>query len=213
MADSSNMILKDFISELSSNSPAPGGGAVAALTSSISCALSCMVYNLTVDKKSYEEYDEDVKKKINDNLKEALKLKDEFLVMMDEDAVAFNGVIAAFKLPKQTEEEKMLRSNKIQEEYLKAMEVPLNVARKTLKIYDYLEIAAMYGNKNAISDAGVGTLMCQTAIESAILNVKINLGSIKDKELVIQKQKECDDIVESGNIKKAHIMECVYSKL
>lgn len=209
----SNLTVNEFIKELASNSPAPGGGSVAALSASIGSALSCMVFNLTIGKKSYNEYDENTKNMILDSLKQSDTSKEEFLSLMEKDVEEFLQLMAAFKLPKETEEEKVIRSNKIKEGYVKALEVPFEVAKKAYSIYEFVLVACKYGNKNAVSDAGVAALMLQTAIESAILNVKINLSSISDEEYKKNIQLKCNELIENGNAKKNEILEIVNSKL
>ncbi len=207
------MTIEEFTSELASNSPAPGGGSVAALSSSIGASLASMVFSLTVGKKLYNEYDDEKKKLIDEGLASAQKLKDVFLNLMDEDTTAFNGLMAAFKLPKETDEEKKIRSHKIQEGYKGATEIPLKTARESVKIFDLLEVAAEIGNPNAVSDAGVGAMSALTGLEGAVMNVKINLSSIKDAEFVERVSKECEELVEAGKAKKEKIIAIVNSKL
>lgn len=208
-----NMTIDEFTAELASNSPAPGGGTVAALTASLSAGLASMVFNLTAGKKIYNEYDEDIRKKIDDSLKKAGNFKDKFLKFMDDDTEAFNKVMAAFKMPKETEEEKKARSEKIQETYIAAMEAPLATAREAYRLFDLLDIAAKYGNPNAVSDAGVGAILALAAVEGAVLNVKINLGSIKNQEIVEKVSKECEELLESSASRKNDILAVVNGKL
>ncbi len=158
-------------------------------------------------------YDEDTK----DSILKALEITNlnevEFLNLMEKDAEEFLELMAAFKLTKNTEEEKNVRKEKIEEGYIKALQVPLTVAEKSYEIYKYIELAANYGNKNAVSDAGVAALLLQTAIESAVLNVKINLSGINDETYKEQIQQKCNDLVKSGLSKKDIIMNIVNSKL
>jgi formiminotetrahydrofolate cyclodeaminase len=213
MSDMKQMTLEVFTSELASNSPAPGGGSVAALSLSIGASLASMVFSLTTGKKIYMAYDDETKKKIDNGIVEAVALKDEFLNLIDEDTCAFNELMAAFKLPKETDEEKAVRSAKIQEGYKKATDVPLKVARRSEAVFAVLEIAAEYGNPQAISDAGVGALTALTGLESALLNVRINTPSIKDTEYVNVVSSECSKLLEMGKTKKEQIMEKVNSKM
>ncbi|TDT50809.1 cyclodeaminase/cyclohydrolase family protein [Fonticella tunisiensis] len=205
--------VKEFMDKLYSSMPAPGGGSAAALGACIGAALAGMVFNLTTGKKFYNEYDDSVKEKINKSLLRAGELKDEFLELMDEDINAFNKVMAAFKLPKESEEEKDIRSRSIQEAYKGAMEVPLKMARKAIEIFDLLEISAKYGNPNAISDAGVGALFALSALESAVLNVRINLAAIKDRNVVDTASRECEGLLELAKERKERIIELVEGKL
>ena len=208
-----NLTVKAFAEELASNSPAPGGGSAAALAASLGSALGSMVFNLTIGKKIYKEYEEETKKSILKALDETNINKAEFLDLMEKDAEEFLELMAAFKLPKNTEEEKAIRNEKIEEGYVKALQVPLTVAEKSYEVYKYIELAATYGNKNAISDAGVAALLLQTAIESAVLNVKINLSGVNDKTYKAQVQEKCDELVKSGLGKKDTIINIVNSKL
>lgn len=208
-----NLTIKSFIDKLASNSPAPGGGGVAALAAALGSALGSMVFNLTIGKKTYNEYDEYVKAEILNSLNETNINKDEFLSLMEKDAEEFLELMNMFKLPKNTEEEKYIRETKLEEGYKKALEIPFNVAEKAFKMYKYIEISAKYGNKNAISDSGVAALLLQAAIESAVLNVKINLSGIKDEEYKENINKKCTYFVNEGLKLKENIMNIVNSKL
>jgi len=201
--------VRQFINELGSNSPAPGGGSVAALGASLASALGAMVFSLTVGKKVYNEYSHEDKMKVDKSLEHCLQYNDKFLELMNKDTEVFLVLMSAFKLPKETSGEKTLRSAKIQEGYQKALEIPLSVAKESYKIYEYVKIAAELGNKNAISDAGVSALMLQASIESAILNVKINLSSIKDETYKEEISVGCDELVKQGRLKRDEILSIV----
>ena len=121
--------------------------------------------------------------------------------------------MSAFKLPKESDDDKKVRSAKIMEGYLGALEVPLSVAEEAYKIYEYVMVSAKLGNKNAISDAGVSVLMLQASIESAILNVKINLSSIKDELYKENIKKRCNELVKNGRIKRDEILSIVDESL
>lgn len=203
------MLVNEFIDELASNSPAPGGGSVAALCGSLGAALTSMVFSLTVGKKAYLALGDEERTSVDAGLVKANELKDEFLKLMNEDTEAFNKLMAAFKMPKETEEEKAARSEVIQTAYKAATNVPLEVARKAYDIYEIIEIAIDHGNKNAISDAGVAALLAQTTIEGAIMNVKINLGSIKDEEFTSAIREEIKVISEDGMRIQKDILEVV----
>jgi formiminotetrahydrofolate cyclodeaminase len=208
-----NLTIKAFADELASSSPAPGGGSAAALAASLGSALGSMVFNLTVGKKVYNEYDEEKKEQILNSLKETNSSKDEFLSLMERDAEEFLQLMSAFKLPKETETEKLAREEKINAGYIKALEVPFIVAKKSFDMYSYIETAARYGNKNAVSDAGVAALLLQAAIESAVLNVRINLPSLKDEIQKKQIQEECSELVKKGALAKDSILNIVNLKL
>ena len=175
--------ITEFLEELSSKAPAPGGGSTAAFAAATAASLTCMVFNLTIGKKVYNEASSEVQSEIKLQLERASKLNALFIELMDKDSEAFTDVITAFKMPKETEEEKVKREAAIQKGYVVALEVPLELATKAYGLYSSIEVAAAYGNKNAISDAGVAALMLQSAIEGAILNVKINLSNDKISEV------------------------------
>lgn len=172
--------LLDFTKELASNSPAPGGGSVAALAAAEAAALFHMVATLTVSNKKYEAVHEEMA----GYLGELEEKRRHFLEMIDTDANAFNGVMAAFKLPKETEEEKAIRRSTIQAEYKKAASVPLSVGLDALTLLPYAAPLIARGNQSAITDVGVGLLSLRTALIGAFYNVKINLGAIKDAAFV-----------------------------
>ncbi|HHF58636.1 MAG TPA: methenyltetrahydrofolate cyclohydrolase [Thermoplasmatales archaeon] len=174
------MKLKDFIDELSSDSPAPGGGSVAALAGALSSALSSMVCNLTIGKEKYKDVEYDMEK-ILDRVED---IRERFMELIDRDTEAFNRVMDAFKLPKNTEEEKKIRREKIQDALKGAALVPLETARLCAEMIELCKEIAEKGNKNSITDVGVAAIMAKAGLESAILNVKINLKSINDENFI-----------------------------
>lgn len=208
-----NKTVRDFVEELGSNSPAPGGGSVAALSASIGAALGSMVFNLTVGKKAYKAYSDEEREEVDSSLEKTLVMKNEFLDLMNKDTEEFLELMKAFKLPKESDEEKKIRSQKIQEGYVKALKVPLEVAEKAFDIYKYIEVASKLGNKNAISDAGVAALMIQAALEGAILNVKINLGSIKDDGYKKEITSLCEELITKGRNKRDNILSIVNNQI
>ena len=174
------MGLQAFINQLESSEPVPGGGSVAALSSALASALAAMVANLTVGKKNYEDVSEEM-----DMIAQKMSAhKQTFVDMIDKDANSFDSVMKAYKLPKETDEEKAHRNGLIQEGMKYAASVPLEVAEKTAVLFDDLAVLVKSGNKNAQTDALVAAMMARTAILSALYNVKINLGSIKDDAYV-----------------------------
>ena len=208
-----DLTVNNFVNELASNSPAPGGGSVAALIACLATSLSSMVFNLTLGKKTYNEYNDEIKKLINSSLTQSQLNKDLFVQLMDKDTEEFMVLMSAFKLPKTTDAEKELRGLKIQEGYKRALDIPYEVAKQAFKIYDIIYIACSYGNKNAISDAGVSALLTQAAIESAVLNVKINLTSIKDANLIEEVGLHCNNLVREGREKRDELISIINSKI
>ena len=170
--------VSNFLDELASNSSTPGGGSAAALAGALGAALISMVGNLTVGKKKYEDVEEDIKKIISSSE----KLRYELSQLIEDDVKVFNNFMATYKMPKETEDEKTIRAEKIQESLIKAAKVPLKVAYKCLDILSLSKEVAEKGNINVVSDAGVAALMAEAALESAILNVKINLKMIKNEK-------------------------------
>ncbi|MHA1303705.1 MAG: cyclodeaminase/cyclohydrolase family protein [Candidatus Heimdallarchaeaceae archaeon] len=170
--------ITEFLDELASSSPAPGGGSAACIAGAMGASLGSMVARLTIGKKGYEEVEEFFKNK----LEKTEELREKLTNLVDKDANAFSGVIEAFKMPKETEEQKAARSAKILEEYKKAAEVPMETCRACRAVIDLLLEMGTKGNKNAVSDIGVGALCALTGLKSAVHNVEINLSYIKTKD-------------------------------
>ncbi len=171
------MTIVDFADELSSDSPAPGGGSVAALCGSLSAALSSMVAALTWSKKGME----DARPKMKEIGERAQQLKDWFVQAVDRDTDAFNAVIAAARLPRKTDEEIAARERAMEQASQNATRVPLEVLEQAVECFDLALIAARDGNPNSASDAGVAGACALAAAEGAALNVRINLPSVGDE--------------------------------
>ena len=173
------MDLRQFCNETLSDSPAPGGGSVAALIGALGISLGGMVANLSAGKRGWD----DKLKYFSDWAVKAQQLKDELLLLVDEDTAAFNKVMDAFALPKESAEEKAARSAAIQAASKYAAEIPLRVMETAFKSYPLLAEMAEQGNPASISDVGVGLLAIHACISGAALNVRINLAGLKDKEV------------------------------
>lgn len=199
------LTLVDFLEETASNSPVPGGGSIAAVSAAFSAALTQMVANLTLGKKGYE----DVQEEAESVAKEAARMKSLFVEYIDKDSDAFNEVMNAFKLPKDTDENIEQRKKAIQDATKLAALVPLDVAREAYKIMELAQVAVEKGNKNAVTDAAVATMMARTAVLSALYNVKINLGSIKDGEFVEKVDKEVDELEKNVKLREEEILSKV----
>lgn len=197
-----DLYLQEFLDKTESNEPVPGGGSIAALSSAISAALSAMVANLTVGKKNYEAVSEEMEV----IAKKMSAFKQEFVDLIDKDANSFDKVMKAYKLPKETDEEKAERSRLIQEGMAYAASVPLEVAAKTSELFEMIEVLVQKGNANAQTDALVAAMMARTAILSALYNVKINLGSIKDEAFVAQTTEKVKALEKLAIEKEAHIL-------
>lgn len=171
--------LREFCNETLSDSPAPGGGSVAALMGALGVSLGGMVANLSAGKRGWE----DKLKYFSEWAVKAQQLKDELLFLVDEDTAAFNKVMDAFALPKESAEEKAARTEAIQLANKYAAEIPLRVMETASKAYPVLADMAEKGNPASISDVGVGLLAVRACIDGAAMNVRINLAGLKDEKL------------------------------
>jgi len=192
-----SMDLVDFCAELASDSPAPGGGSIAALNGALSAGLSAMVGNLTCGKKGYE----DVRDEMELVAEKAQPLVDFFIEAIDKDTEAFNGLMAAFSLPKKTDEEKKIRQDAVAEATKGATLVPFAVLEKSRTAAELALLAAMKGNRNSLSDAGVAGLTAAVCAEGALYNVLINTqemaaGSFRS-ETRAQARKMCASVLET----------------
>lgn len=208
-----NDSLKGYIEKVASASPTPGGGSVSAAAASLGIALSKMVYDLTIGRKFYEEYSEDIKEEIQEGLNICNRLLEEYMKLVDEDTAAYDEVMKALKMPKNTEEEKKIRSEALQKAYINAMNVPLKLARLCGEGFTPTALIAEYGNPNAVSDAAVGAILLYAAMEGAVLNVKVNLPYIKDKELAEEAKKECDELLNKYRSVRDEIVSKVLNKI
>lgn len=190
-----DLSVKDFIYETASDSPAPGGGSIAALSAASAAALIEMVTNLTIGKKGYE----DAQGEMEEVKKVAASYKEKFINYIDEDSDSFNKIMAAFKLPKDTDEQKAERTKVVQTAFKGAATVPLNVGKDAFKLLELAEKVVLKGNQNAVTDGAVAAMSARTAVHSAFYNVKINLGSIKDEEFVKNAKKEMEEIESKVN--------------
>ena len=186
-----DMKITEFLKELASDSPAPGGGAAAALSGAMGAALAAMYMRLTIGKKNYEDVEDLFKKK----LEEVEALRKRITELTDEDADAFNEVMAAFKLPKNTEEEKEARKKKIQEAFKKAATIPLETCKACRNVIDIVLEIGLKGNKNVMSDAAAAALCALNGLKTAALNVEINIPFIKDEEFVNKLRSELDEVM------------------
>jgi glutamate formiminotransferase/formiminotetrahydrofolate cyclodeaminase len=172
------MTLREFANELSTDSPAPGGGSVAALCGALSAALSTMVANLTVGKKGYEAAQKTLKRAAL----RGQELKDEFLRLVDLDTEAFNKVMEALRLPKTTDEQAAERRAALEAATQEATRVPFRTLEGVMELLKLAKKAAEKGNRNSLSDAGVAALVARAAAESAYYNVRINLPGLQDAD-------------------------------
>ncbi len=184
------LTIKDFLARTAGNDPVPGGGSISALNGALAVALAQMVAGLTIGRKKYADCEEEMK---------ALaahfeQVRGELVADIDNDADAYNRVFAAFKMPKESDEEKALRTATIQWETKHAAEVPMGVARKVCESLGKLEIVAQKGNQNAVTDACVAAMCARTAVLGALMNVRINLTSITDETYVARMEAEAKEL-------------------
>jgi len=182
--------VRAFADEVSMDSPAPGGGSVAALCGALGAGLSAMVANLTVGKKGYEKVFGDLKRAAV----AAQVLKDDFLRFVDEDTVAFNRVMDAFRMPKATGEQIRERDAAVEEASKGATLVPLEVLKRSVNLLRLAKEVAKKGNKNSVSDAGVAGLAAQAAADGAFYNIRINLAGLKDAAFKKPTAREADEL-------------------
>jgi glutamate formiminotransferase/formiminotetrahydrofolate cyclodeaminase len=198
-----------FLDKLASRSPEPGGGSVSALVGALGAALVSMVGNLTLGKEKYA----DVQDRVEELLKSSEKVRDELQSLIQKDTEVYSDVSAAFKLPRETEEEKAERAARIQEALKLATEVPFQIAEACLEVARLSETSAEIGNVGAVSDAGVAVLLAEAAAQSAALNVKINIGSIEDQDLSQAKWSRIQDILKETAALRDRVVEVTYRKL
>lgn len=208
-----DMNVQEIVELTASDAPAPGGGSVSALVASLGAALGQMVMSLSYGKKAYEALDEDIQKKLKADDEELEKLRKRLLELVDNDTEAFMSFMDALRMPKETEEEQSKRKEAMDKAAIFSMQVPLETAERCLNILQSLPVIAEYGNKNAVSDAGVSSLMARAACEGALLNVKINLPTIKDEEIKNKAAKRSQAIIEEANELHEKVMAIVYAKL
>lgn len=204
-----DLTVKDFSEETSRESPAPGGGTIAAYMGALGAALGTMVANLSSHKAGWDARWEE----FSNWADKGQQIQAELLVLVDEDTEAFNRIMDAFGLPKGTDEEKALRSAAIQEATLFATQVPLHTMQASFKVFELCKAMAEEGNPNSISDAGVGILAARAAVLGAGLNVKINASGLKDRETADKLVAEANELIQKANDAEAEIMKIVEAKI
>jgi glutamate formiminotransferase/formiminotetrahydrofolate cyclodeaminase len=203
------MRVTDFVDEVSRESPAPGGGSIAALAGALGAALTSMVSNLSIGKRGSEEVEEDLKP-VADKVQE---IKDFLVKAIDEDTNAFNMYMAALRLPEKTNDEKEVKKKAIQFGLKAAVEVPLNTARRSAEVIGLAGIAVEKGNINSVTDAGVGAHIAYTGVKGGIFNVLINLKRIDDKKFVKEMMQTCRDLDTSAREEVDNVVKMVQKKI
>lgn len=177
MGDLKNLSIEEFAKVTASDAPAPGGGSVSAVAGSLAAALTEMVANLTIGKAKYAEAEEEMK----EIAVKASALREELIADIQKDSTSFSLYMEALGMPKETDEEKAVRREAMQNGLKEAAKVPLSVAETAAGIFPLAEAVISRGNTNAVTDGLVAAMMARTAIIGALFNVKINLGTIKDE--------------------------------
>ncbi|MBN1948676.1 MAG: glutamate formimidoyltransferase [Candidatus Cloacimonetes bacterium] len=204
-----DLSLVEFADELSSDSPAPGGGSVAALCGTLSGALSAMVANLTFGKAGYEK-NWDISAQLAEK---GQRIKEQFLAAIDQDTRAFYAMMEALRLPKKTDEEKKIQEAALQQATQKAILVPLETMKLAWQAMELAEKIATIGNINALSDAGVAAITADSAARSAYLNIKINMSGITDESFKFKVLTQADELLEKIHNLAVKIEKNVKSKL
>jgi len=201
--------IEQFLDNLASKSATPGGGSAAAIMGAQGAALISMVCNLTIGKPKFAEVETDMQ----NLLQQAETLRQQLTDMIQADVDVFNRVMAAYGLPKETDEEKTVRSGAIQTVLKDATDVPLDCAKACAKVIELSRIAADKGNPNVISDAGAAVMAAYGGLKTAALNVYVNAGSLKDRNFADAKLAELADIMQNAEITAEAIYQAIKVKL
>ncbi len=202
----------DFLNEVDSNTPAPGGGSVSALSGALGVSLVRMMQHLSFGKKKYEAHDEKQKAKFQEVFEKLDVVKARMIELIDEDTNAYNEVMKAFKMPKETEEEISERKKMISNATLLATNIPFEIVGKAFEALELLDEIIEVGNQNAITDLGVGALLLQAGLEGAALNVKINLGGLS-KDEALEYSEKVENFISNGKQIRDSIISRVNNKL
>lgn len=204
-----DLTIKGFLDKTAGSDPVPGGGSISALNGSIAAALTEMVANLTIGRKKYVEVDAQMR----EVAEKMAQVREALAADIDRDSDAYDKVFAAFKLPKETDEEKAHRSNVIQEATKEAALVPMSVAENAAAIMDTIAYVAHNGNQNAVTDATVAMMAARTCVLGALLNVRINLSSIKDEAFVKELSEKADRLEKEAIAKEQEILTWIKTVL
>lgn len=204
-----DMTLTEFAEETASESPAPGGGSIAAYMGALGAALSTMVANLSAHKPGWD----DRWKEFSDYAERGHALMAKLLALVDEDTAAFNKIMAVFSMPKSTPEEKAARAEALEAATLYATEVPLRTMEASYDVFDYAEAMAREGNPASVSDAAVGALAARAAVVGALLNVRINAAGLKNRENAEKLLTRADEIDIKSEVRVATVLEIANSKI
>lgn len=199
----------EFLEDLSSSAPFPGGGGAAAVTGALAASLGLMVANLTIGKKKYVAVEAEIIE-----LKEKLVgLRDRLVVLTDEDAIGFEPLANAYRLPKETEEQRLEKERIMEKALYQACLVPLEIMETTLEVMKCLSVIGEKGSQMAVSDAGGGMVLAQAALEGAAFNIYINTKSMKNRKLAEELNVKAEKLISEGNTRKNFLYKKVIDKL
>lgn len=198
-----------FLDQLASKASTPGGGSAAAIMGAMGAALVSMVCNLTIGKEKYAGVEDEMK----EVLSRAEALREQMTDMIRQDVAVFDQVMGAYGMPKDTEEQKIARAEAIQKALQAATDVPLACARTSVEVISLSRTAAEKGNLNVISDAGVAVVAAYAALQSAALNVYINIGNIRDQSFAAERRAELERLLQGADSEAEAIYSLVKSKL
>ncbi len=201
--------LQVYLDDAAANKPAPGGGSVSACAGALGAALVSMVCNLTRGREKFA----DVEAEMTTLVEASEAARGRLEQLLQEDTTAYNGVITAYKMPKETVEEQAARGRAIQDGLIVAADVPLEICRVAVEVCRLSKVAAGLGNPQAVTDAGIGAILGEAAVVGAALNVRINLGSIKDEAYVATAAAEIDEIQAAAAALRAEVLAITLSRL
>lgn len=203
MTELKDLTIEEFAKVTASDAPAPGGGSVAAAAGSLAAALAEMVANLTIGKEKYAEAENEMR----ELAEKGQAIREKLIADIQRDSSSFNLYMAALRMPKDTEEEKAARREAMQRGLKEAAVVPLSVAETAAEIFPLAEAAVARGNAYAVTDGLVSAMMARTAVLSALLNVKINLNSIKDEAFRADMEKQVKGLEKTASEYEAKILK------
>ena len=201
--------LQTYLNDAASGKPAPGGGSVSACVGALGAALTAMVCNLTIGKEKFAA----VESQVRDLEANAQDARAKLEKLLQDDTVAYNGVIAAYRLPKETDEEQTARMAAVQAGLIVAANVPLDICRVAVEVCRLARTAAEIGNPAAVTDAGIGAILGEAAAQGGALNVRINLGSIEDEAYVRAANAELERILAETSVLRDEVLKTTIAKL
>jgi formiminotetrahydrofolate cyclodeaminase len=201
--------IREFVKKVASDSPTPGGGSVAALCGALSGSLTAMVCNLTIGREKYEDVRSEMEKALDDSS----SIVERLIELVDEDSEAYQSVIAALRLPKETEEEKGNRMAAMQNALRRAIAAPTEVMELSLEAMKVAYLVARKGNKSAVSDAGSAAMLAFAALHAAMMNVRINLKELEDDDFKANMKERLSEMEEEAELLRLDVVTEVSSKL